>query len=246
MHMVVMISIKPSPLSSFQAKGKRRSVWNLWHGLCHYTAVCLNDLSKRRGASSRQSQSVKQGMAPMETRQRPNSIPVIAWSWIIGGVLMLVLGIITLAAVPRMSELMSQVGGQRHMSASMGIRMAVSNYILWLTLIQSALSVAAVFAGIYFLRLRAWARGVLELLSWLTLFSVVAMGFIWFPLWMAASDDLLPRDGSVDLHRVKMIGTAAGGVVMVIAAIPLMAMIRSLRGKAVREAMLPALGKAVR
>ena len=241
-----MISIKPSPPSSFLAKGMRCPARNLWHGLCHYTAVCLNDLSKRRGAYSRQKQSLERGMAPMETHQRPNSIPVIAWSWIIGGVLMLILGIITLAAVPRMSELMSQVGDQRHMSASLGMRMAVSNYILGLTLVQTVLSIAAIFAGVYFIKLRAWARGVLELLSWLTLISVVAMGFIWFPLWMAASNDLLPRDGTVDIHRVKMIGAAAGGLVMVIAAIPLVAMIRSLRGKAVRLAMQPVPGKAVR
>lgn len=179
----------------------------------------------------------------METRQRPTSIPVIAWTWIIGGVLMLLLGILTLAAIPRMAELMSQAGGQHHMSASLGMQMAVSNDILWLTLIQSVLSIAAIFAGVYFLKLRAWARGVLELLSWFTLVSVVAMGFVWFPLWMAASEDLLPKDGTVDIHRVKMIGAAAGGVVMVIAALPLVAMIRSLRGKGVRQAMQPVPGR---
>jgi len=179
----------------------------------------------------------------METRQIPKTIPVIAWTWIIGGALMLVLGIITLAGVPRMSELMSQAGRQHHMTAALGMRMAVSNYILWLTLFQSALSIAAIFAGVYFLKLRAWARGVLELLTWFTLISLIAMGFIWFPLWMAASDDLLPKDGTVDIHRVKMIGAAAGGIVMIIAAIPLVAMIRSLRGKAVRQAMQPVSGK---
>lgn len=179
----------------------------------------------------------------MESHHRPGSIPIIAWTWIIGGVLMLLLGILTLAAVPRMSELMSQVGGQHHMSASMGMRMAVSNYILWLTLIQSALSIAAVFAGVYFLKQRAWARGVLELLSWFALFSVVAMGFIWMPMWMAASEELLPKGAPVDMHRVKMVGTVVGGVVMVIAALPLILMIRSLRGKAVREFMLPVPGR---
>ncbi len=186
------------------------------------------------------------GITLMEASQRPKSIPVIAWSWIIGGVLMLFLGIVTLAAVPRMSELMSQVGEQRHMSATLGIRMAVSNYILMLTLVQSALSVAAIIAGVYFIKLRAWARGMLELLTWLTLFSVVATGFFWVPLWMAASNDLLPRDGTVDIHKFKMIGAAAGGIVVIITAIPLVAMIRALRGKAVRQAMLPVPGKAAR
>ena len=179
----------------------------------------------------------------METQQRPGSIPIIAWTWIIGGMLMLLLGIFTLVAVPRMSELMSQVGGQRHMSASMGMRLAVSNYIVGLTVIQSALSIAAILAGVYFLKLRAWARGMLELLSWLTLISVIGMGFIWLPLWMAASEDLLPNVTAVDMHKVKMIGAAVGGVVVIVAAIPLIVMIKSLRGKAVRAAMLPAPGR---
>jgi hypothetical protein len=176
-------------------------------------------------------------MESMDKATRPNSVAVIAWTWIIGGALMLVFGLIGLAGVPRMSEVMSQGAAQGHVTAAFGIRMALSNYIVGLTLGQAALSVVSVIAGVYLLKLRAWARGVIELLCWFTLISVIALGFVWFPLWMTLSDSLLPADGSVDVHKVKMVGVAAGGVVMVIAVLPLVAMIRSLRGPDVRRAV---------
>lgn len=174
---------------------------------------------------------------PMHPPRRPAGVSVVAWIWIVSGLFIIVGGVMGIGALSDLPELMPDNAHRTRMPAAVAVMLGLSHYLIWLTLIQLAVAVLAIVAGVYFLRLRAWARGVLELLTWLSLVMVISLGFFWLPMWMMTSEQFLPRDGSIDVEKVKMIGLVLGGVFMVVSAIPLAMMIKTLRSPAVKHAL---------
>lgn len=173
----------------------------------------------------------------MEKSDRPASVSVVSWIWITSGIFTVVSGVLGIELMSGLPERMPRTGLPQQVTAAVAVMTDLSPYLIWLTLVQMAASVFAVIAGVYYLKLRAWARGTLELLTWLSLAVLISLMFFWLPMWMMASGQFLPQDGSVDVERVKVVGAILGAAVVVVAAVPLAMMIRSLRSKAVREAI---------
>lgn len=178
----------------------------------------------------------------MDQSVRPASVSVIAWIWIVSGVFIIVSGVMGIDALSDLPELMPDKDLPKQVPPVLAVMMGLSHYLIWLTALQMVIAVLAVVAGVYYLKLRAWARGILELLTWVSLAMLISLGFFWLPMWMMTSEHFLPTDGSIDVQRVKFIGAVLGGVFMVVSAIPLAMMIRSLRSKAVGEAIRRAAG----
>lgn len=175
----------------------------------------------------------------MEKIQRPASIPLIAWIWIASGVFVIVTSVVGTGNLSDLKGLLPAAGAPGNTPPLIRTIEDLSAYFMWFTLIQVAMAVLAVVAGYCFLRLQAWARGALELLTWISLVTLVTAGVFLVPVWMAISRLLVPAGSGVDAHRIAMTGAVAMVIAVFVAAVPLAAMIRSLRSRAVKEAMRP-------
>lgn len=173
----------------------------------------------------------------MDHIDRPASVSRVSWIWIVSGALIIISGVMSTGAFSGLPAFMSDEDLPRQVPSVAAVMGGLSHYLVWVTVLQMAMAVPAIVAGVYYLKLRAWARGILELLTWLSLAVLIGFAFFWPPLWVTLSEHLLPKDGSIDLERVKVAGAVAGAAVMLVMAVPLAVMIRSLRSKAVRDAI---------
>jgi len=178
----------------------------------------------------------------MDYRDRPRSVSVVSWIWIVSGLFIIATGLMGVGALSDLPQLMPHRDLPKRVAPGGAVMTGLSHFLMWVTVVQMAMAVLAVVAGVYYLKLRAWARGMLELLTWVSLGMLIGLGFFWPPLWMMTSEHLLPKDGSIDLEKVKYIGAVSGAVVMLVSAVPLAMMIRSLRSRDVREAIRRAAG----
>lgn len=170
------------------------------------------------------------------TVKRPAGVAAVAWIWILSGALILLSGILGIGALEDLGDL-ARPGQRARLAPLLAAMGGLSPFLEFLTLVQMGVAAVAVVAGIYYLRLRAWARSLLEFLTWMSLALILSLGFFWMPMWMGMSDELLPPGTGLDPRTLKNVGVIAGAVLMVISAVPLIFMIKSLRSKAVREAV---------
>jgi lysylphosphatidylglycerol synthetase-like protein (DUF2156 family) len=127
------------------------------------------------------------------------------------------------------------------MPQGFGFMMSMFRYFTWFVMAQLGLAVVAIVAGIQFLKLRPWARAALEILSWISLIYVVGFGLFWVSTWSTMTGQFpQQQDAPFDMETFKIVGLVMGAFVTLAFAVPLAIMIKYLRGKVVREAMLQA------
>ena len=107
-----------------------------------------------------------------------------------------------------------------------------------LALFQINLAVFIIIASIYFLKLHAWARTALEVVSWLGLTYIVGFGIFWLTAWISASVSMSGgKAPSSESLVFGIFGAVMGVVVIAVYATPLIVIIKFLRGKTIREAV---------
>lgn len=164
---------------------------------------------------------------------RPSSVTVIAWSWIVSGVLMVLAAVLTWAAQGAMQQMMG--AANTAMPPGLAPALMLSGNAALSAAVQLILGLVAIVAGAAFLRLAPWARAALEGLSWLALLYVVGFGISWTYTWFTMT---APLRGQGNLQSdFATLGLVVGAVIIAILAIPIVAMIKSLRGRVVREAL---------
>src|ERR1035437_9283766 len=99
---------------------------------------------------------------------RPKSVTVIAWVWIVLGGLMFVS-----AAVGLLLAIILSLSGGTGTAPPPAHVFLVMHRVL--CIVQLGVSVVAVIAGVHFLRQRAWARTVLEAMTWLMLIWIICV-----------------------------------------------------------------------
>ena len=105
-----------------------------------------------------------------------------------------------------------------------------------IAIVQLALAISAIVAGVGFLRLQSWARAYIEVLAWVFLFGTVGFGVIWLRSAVSFSNRLHDTAAAVPAgFPASLVG--AGVIAMLIILFPLVLVIRELRSPAVREAM---------
>jgi lysylphosphatidylglycerol synthetase-like protein (DUF2156 family) len=174
----------------------------------------------------------------MSPGKRPTAVSVIAWTWIITGGFAVFSGIMSLLMFAAMPTLQSELSHAPGMSQGVGLMTSMFRYFGWLVAVQLVLAAVAIVAGIQFLRLRSWARAALEILSWVSLIYVVGFGLFWLSTWSTMTGQFSQQDVQFDTGTLRIVGLAVGAVITLAFAIPLGIMIKYLRGKVVREAML--------
>jgi lysylphosphatidylglycerol synthetase-like protein (DUF2156 family) len=170
--------------------------------------------------------------------KRPTAVSVIAWTWIVTGgfaVFSGIMGLLMFAAMPTLQNELTQAPG---MPQDFGLMTGMFRYFGWLVLVQLVLAAVAIVAGIQFLRLRNWARTALEILSWISLIYVVGFGLFWTSTWSTVTEHFSQQNTPFDIETFRIAGFGMAIFITLAFAIPLGIMIKYLRGKVIREAML--------
>lgn len=162
---------------------------------------------------------------------RPTGITVTAWVWIGGGVLMLLS-----AAMAGLSYSMSVHMGPpdaKGFPPEFALMNLLFRNFAVLIVLQCVVALVAIWAGVDLLRLKAWARSAVEVLSWLGLVWTVGFGAYWVYMWLS-----MTGQAPAGADMFQMMGAAMGVVVTFAFAVPLVIMIRYLRGHEARQAVL--------
>lgn len=158
----------------------------------------------------------------MFQEQRPTCVTVIGWAWIVLGSLMVVSSIMAGFVQLTMWDEFGRGGGAPFPFSMLPL----------LIVVQLAVAVGGVVSGVAFLRLKAWARTVLEVLAWLLLVGLVAFTVVWMVNWIAMNDQMALRNSGF-----ASMGIVMGIVVSVVYGGPLVVMLVYLRGPKVRGAL---------
>ena len=166
--------------------------------------------------------------------QRPTSVTVIGWVFIGVGILSTLAGgfglIVSLLVPfrPPATELTVDA------SPTFRVMEFVLRFYSAIAVVQLCVAVLTIVAGAAFLRLKTWARTALEVLTWLGLMYSVCFGVFW--LWSLASMLRTAAPGTGNGLGYVMFGF---GLVTIFGfLIPLIIILRTLRGQTVRNAVL--------
>lgn len=165
----------------------------------------------------------------------PPGIKLVAWLWIVAGLLAVSGSLSGLMMAGSLRGLLPALpkGAPREL----GVALALIDHYDLLAFVQLVVAVLSIAAGVGFLALRAWARTTIEALSWLSLGEVAALGILWFVAWGSLTDRPPMEEGGIDLRAFHMAGLVAGTMLVLALAVPLLLLIRYLRGPAVRDAI---------
>jgi hypothetical protein len=141
----------------------------------------------------------------MNTKNRPTCVVVIGRVWIVLSILICLSAALNLIA-----------------TASPDRPIAV---------VQMALSIVAFTSAFMFLKLREWARRLLEYLTWISLTFVIGFSIFWLTKWVSTSLE----KGSAGF---TVVGAIMGLTSLALCGIPMSILLKFLRSKIVRDAML--------
>ena len=162
----------------------------------------------------------------------PRGTRLVAWSWIVLGLLTALIALLGSAFIDAAQEMMA-AGEIPGMPAMRNAPMdAGSGVVLGL---HYVFAIAAIAAGVQFLKLRPWARATLEVLSWISLALVAVLGVTWMVMWNSIVMKMLGPGAPTG--TLFAIGLGVDLALVALSAIPLWMMIRFLRSTPVRAAM---------
>jgi hypothetical protein len=158
--------------------------------------------------------------------KRPTCVTVISWVWIGIG------GFMGFSAIMGLFVSLMFTGNPGH---NMPGLVRLSQLFAFVAVIQLGMAVLGIIAGINFLKLKAWARNVLEALTWLVLIYIG--GFMVFWLLVCISWSKAAHDSA----EFPIVGAVAGAVfgvgVSAIYGVPFAIMLKFLRSDKVKLAI---------
>ena len=157
----------------------------------------------------------------MFEERRPTCVTVIGWVWVVIGGLMCFGAIMAVLASLMMRDEMSQ-----H-QANEAIMLRI---LPVLALVQIVVGLLGLVSGVNFLKLRAWSRPVLEVLSWLLLVYVVGFGIFCVFKWVSMT-------WGQGRQGLDIMGAVMGIVIMGAYGVPVGIMVVYLRGAKVKNAI---------
>lgn len=180
----------------------------------------------------------------METQHmtRPTSVTVISWVWIVMGILMTLGGAMGFFSFAMMQEMS---GGNPFppdqlppdFPAEFRPMMLIFRNFQFVAAFQVVVAIFAIVSGIYFLKLRQWARTALEVLTWLALTYIVVFGSYWVYMWVHMTGNIPPDQMPPGMGNFKYFGAIMGIVINLIFGAPLVIMLLKLKGN-VKKSMV--------
>ena len=160
----------------------------------------------------------------METiaKKTPTSVTVIGWIFIFVAVSKILFnGVVLMTSLTMkqrgISPIPEEILSRMHLRA----------------LLQTVFAIFVLIASVQFLRLRAWARAALEVVSWLCLVYMICSGIPKIFSWISVISGASVVEGVSD-PLLKAVGFT---VPMVVQAVCLIVIIKFLRGKTIKEAV---------
>lgn len=178
----------------------------------------------------------------METliKKRPTSVTVIGWIFIVVAVLMILGGAMGLVAF----SFIHPSGGStvppmpKDVGRTFAVMSIVFQYFGLLASLQIVFAIFILIAGIQFLKLRAWARIALEIVSYLGLIYTVGFGTFWVVSWISVTSRFPVAESTVGPPALfNIFGAVMGIVVIAVCVVPLIVIIKFLRGETIKEAV---------
>ena len=168
----------------------------------------------------------------MSDETLPKGTRLAAWSWIVLGVLTVIVALLGSFLIDAAQEMMAagEIPGMPAMrNAGMD---AGSGLVLALHYMYA---IAAIAGGVKLLQRRAWARTTLEVLSWVSLVLAAVLAVTWLVMWNTITMKMLGQNANTAI--VWAIGLGVDLVLTALCAVPLWKMVRFLRSAPVRDAM---------
>jgi len=158
---------------------------------------------------------------------RPTSVTIIGWVWIGVGILLTLSGSLHVAMARVALDWAEEPGG----------RADTDFPFEWLPATAAAAEIlvatVAIVSAICFLRLRAWARTVLEILSWVMFAGLVCFGVGFSIYWAVGAGAFLEQMG----WAFVMLGAGLSIAICAFFATPFVVMAKFLRSATVRNAV---------
>ena len=163
----------------------------------------------------------------MFQEKRPTCVTVIGGVWIVFGVLMFLSSVMGLLSWNMVGEAAkSEPNFHQNMPSIM-------SFFPHIVAVQSIVAIFGLISAINFLRLRSWSRAVLEIVTWILLIAIAGFSVYWEVGWVSSSFSNGP-DG------FDILGAVMGLFIFAMFVIPLVIMLRYLRGDKVKNATQPA------
>jgi len=170
---------------------------------------------------------------------RPAGIATVAWMWIVGGILLLIGALLTWAVLSLFESVLPVAGAPGSVPADFDLISALQSQTGVLVWTQVAMGVVSIYAGAGFLKLRAWARTAIEVLTWVSLVYVLGNGVYFMYMWESIVTDL-SKQLTVDRGALRIAGYVTMATVTVVFAVPFGFMLKYLRAPLVRQAVAAA------
>lgn len=110
---------------------------------------------------------------------------------------------------------------------------AMFKYFSFIGVGQMGVALLGFIAGINFLKLKIWARNVLEALTWLLLIFILGFMIYWVFNWISITSEHGP-------HGFDIMGAVMGVLITGIYGVPLGIMLKYLKGGKVKNAIIEA------
>lgn len=156
----------------------------------------------------------------MFQEKRPTCVTVIGWGWIIIGGLMCLSAIMIILGSFIIGEMAQNVPGTPFLF----------KVFPWLAIIQFCLGMLGIVSGINFLKLKVWARNILEGLTWFLLIFILGFMCFWIFNWVSLASEQPPRG-------FWFMGIVMALMITGVYGVPLAIMLKYLRGPKVRNAL---------
>jgi hypothetical protein len=167
---------------------------------------------------------------------RPAGIAAIAWLWIAGGILLLISALLTWAVLSLFESALPVAGASGSLPVEFDLLSMLQSQAGVLVWTQVAMGVVSIYAGAGLLKLRAWARTAIEVLTWLSLVYVLGNGVYFSYTWESIVADLA-KQLMVDSDALRITGYVTVATVTVVFAVPFGFMLKYLRSSLVRQAV---------
>lgn len=162
----------------------------------------------------------------MYQEKRPTCVTVIGWAWIVIGILMCLSSVMALFAS---SMILSQISTESP-DAAKNVP-AFLRFFPLLAVLQFGVAIFGIISGVNFLKLKAWSRTALEILTWLILIFVVGFMIFWVASWSF---------GTASSHApigFSIMGAVMGIIVSATYGVPFGIMLKFLRSDKVKIVM---------
>ncbi len=174
-----------------------------------------------------------------EAKKRPASVTVIGWIFIAVAILMVFSGAWGFMAFTWMKQMNEDFPSMQEIpSGFFRVHRAIFQNFGLLASIQMLLGVFVVVAGVQFLKLQRWARTALEVVSWLALVYVVGFGIFFIFAWISMTSSTPVAEATAGPPPYfGVFGAVIGIVVTAFYALPVVVIIKFLRGETIKEAV---------